>query len=73
MLSTYTILSTCIPQGGFGRSLTSWECTKLRRHGVPCSPTYIVVRAVFDRPDCGLVYKPSPLGGFDSIGVRVTR
>jgi len=65
-----SVLNSSIPQGGFGRNLTSTECKKIRSYGYSCSEKWIVVRA-FDSPSYGIVYKPSKNGGYDHTGIYV--
>ncbi len=58
----YPILSKPIPEGGFGRSLTSTEVRKLRACGVPkVSTRCVVVQA--GAPHIGTLYRPNTGGG----------
>lgn len=59
------ILRSPIPTGGFGRPLTSTEARDL---GV--SRKCIVLRYA-DSPSRGIVYRPSPGGGFDKTSRKV--
>lgn len=67
------ILTKRIPQGGFGRSLTRLECTRLRtEYGLKLSQRWIVVRYA-DRPDLGILYDPSAQGhGYDHARIYVS-
>ena len=70
-MNSYPILIQSIPQGGFGRALTSTECTALRQAGHSCSQRYIVVRRVHNINYFGIVYKPGRTGGYDHTGLYV--
>ena len=64
------ILNSEIPIGGFGRSLTSAECKKLRDAGISCSERWAVVRRN-DSPTTGILYYPAASGGLTNAGVIV--
>lgn len=66
------VLNSPIPRGFYGRNLTSSECKVLRRLGVSCSESWIVVRYA-DSSTLGILYYPAKQGsGFDHAGVYVT-
>jgi hypothetical protein len=70
-LSWHPVLNSPIPQGFYGRNLTSTECKALRALGVRCSERYIVTRHA-ESAHYGIIYKPSHQGsGFDNTGVTV--
>ena len=70
-MPTYShILRKRIPQGGFGRPLTSTERRELRALGMSCSNKCIVVQAHGD-PYSGIVYNPCPTGGYSHAGIYV--
>ena len=68
---TPRILNKPIPQGGFGRRLTSSEIKKIRANGWKCGKNWIVVRA-YDSSSAGIVYSPCKTGGFNHAGIYVT-
>lgn len=65
------ILNSHIPQGGFGRPLTSTELASLRAVGWTVSRGWHVIRQVSDIPNLGIVYKPARGSGMDHAGIYV--
>lgn len=66
------ILNSPIPQGHYGRALTSAECRALRDLGRSCSDSWVVVRQVADVDNLGILYKPAPGGGYNNTKIYVT-
>ena len=65
------VLNSKIPNGGFGRNITSAEAKNIREWGFSCSEKWIVVRA-YDSPNTGILYYPSKTGsGYEHARIFV--
>lgn len=67
------ILNSPIPQGRFGRPLTSSELAALRAAGWHVSRRHAVVRQVANIDHLGIVYASVPDGGLTHAGIYVDR
>lgn len=67
-----SILKSPIPSSGKGRNLTSSECKELRKHGIACSPSMVVI-SICGSTTTGLLYRPlMGVGVLSSTGCRVS-